>query len=127
MTIEILIAQQRDAIQARDVDRLMSVYAPDVVYFDVVPPLQFVGAAALRRRFTEWFESFATPLEVDMRDLQVSESSEMAVAYWFSRVRGTMKNGRETGSWVRVTTVCRLVNGQWLVIHEHVSRPMEET
>jgi ketosteroid isomerase-like protein len=37
-----------EAIGAMDLDTVMSMYAPDVVSFDIEPPLQHVGAAAKR-------------------------------------------------------------------------------
>ena len=39
------------ALKAKDLDAIMKVYAPDqtLVVFDVVPPRQYVGAAAYRK------------------------------------------------------------------------------
>ena len=53
-----LLNSQSEAMRAKDIDRLMSHYSRDIVYFDVVPPLQFVGTSALRARFLQWFESW---------------------------------------------------------------------
>ena len=38
-----------EAVRAKDINGVMSVYAPDLVAFDVVPPLQYVGAEAFRK------------------------------------------------------------------------------
>jgi ketosteroid isomerase-like protein len=35
-----------EAIVAMDLDRVMSIYAPDIVSVDIEPPLQHVGAKA---------------------------------------------------------------------------------
>ena len=36
------------SVRAKDIDRLMSLYSPEIVYFDCVPPLQgFIGADAV--------------------------------------------------------------------------------
>jgi ketosteroid isomerase-like protein len=32
------------AVRAKDTDRVMSFYAADIVSFDIVPPLRYVGA-----------------------------------------------------------------------------------
>ena len=56
--IRALFDTQCGAIRRRDLDVLMSLYAPDIVYFDVVPPLRYDGAAALRARFLEWFDGY---------------------------------------------------------------------
>ncbi len=31
------------ALRAKDIDRVMSLYAPNIVSFDIVPPLRYVG------------------------------------------------------------------------------------
>ncbi len=53
-----LFDRRTEAARLKDIDRLMAVYSPDIVYFDVVPPLQYVGSAALRRGF--WTGSIAS-------------------------------------------------------------------
>lgn len=41
------------ALQAKDIDRAMSFYAPNVVSFDINPPLRYVGADLKRRAWQE--------------------------------------------------------------------------
>jgi ketosteroid isomerase-like protein len=60
-----LYDSQLDAIRAKDLDRLMAAYSPDIVYFDVVPPLRYAGSAALRGRFSEWFDGYQGPIGID--------------------------------------------------------------
>jgi uncharacterized protein (TIGR02246 family) len=123
--VRALLDRQAEAMRLKDLDRLMSLYSPDVVYFDVVPPLQFVGSAALRRRFSEWFEGFNDAMHLDVRDLRIVASGDMAVAHWLSRVRGTLKNGQEVGSWVRSTSCSQRSDHGWRITHEHVSWPVD--
>ena len=47
-----------EAVRAKDIDRLMSLYSPDIVYFDIIPPHQFIGAADVRRNFLRWFDEY---------------------------------------------------------------------
>jgi ketosteroid isomerase-like protein len=125
--IRALYASQFDAIRAGDLDRLMSFYSADIVYYDVVPPLRFVGSAALRRRFTEWFAGFQGPIGMDVRDLNVTTADDLAVAHWLSRASGTLTSGRTVGSWVRATSCCQRSHDQWLITHEHISLPVDVT
>src|ERR687893_2917551 len=37
--------------------RLMALYASDIVYFDVVPPLHYTGSAAVQRNILRWFDA----------------------------------------------------------------------
>jgi len=45
-----LFDERSDAMRANDIERVMALYADDVVYFDLVPPLSYSGADALRAR-----------------------------------------------------------------------------
>jgi ketosteroid isomerase-like protein len=123
--IRALLERRSDAVWNKDIDRLMSFYSPDTVYFDIVPGLQYTGSAALRRRFLEWFENFEGPIGQEVRDLHISAGGDVAVAYMLIRASGTLKNGREVGYWVRVTSAGQRSDGRWLITHEHVSLPVD--
>ena len=123
--VETLFDRQSEAIRMKDLDRLMSLYSPDVVYFDVVPPLQYVGSTALRERFLKWFDGYQGSIGMEVRDLNILASGDIAVAHWFSRASGTLKNGREVGSWVRATSCCQRSPHGWLITHEHISLPVD--
>jgi ketosteroid isomerase-like protein len=123
--VRALLDSQSAAMRMKDIDRLMSLYSPDVVYFDVVPPLRYAGAAALRGRFLQWFDGWQGSIVMEIRDLNISASGDIALAHWLSRASGTLKNGRAAGSWVRATSCCQRSNHNWLITHEHVSWPVD--
>lgn len=52
-----VLDRRAEAARAKDIDRMMSLYSPDIVYFNIIPPHQFVGAGELRRNFLRWFAS----------------------------------------------------------------------
>lgn len=62
------LENQSDAMRTKDIDRLMSLYSPDTIYFDTVPPLQYAGSAALRERFLQWFDGWKGSFEMEIRD-----------------------------------------------------------
>ena len=123
--IRTLVDSRSEAIRTKDIDRLMSHYSPDIVYFDAVPPLQYVGSAVLRDRFRQWFESYESGIRQDARDLNIVVSGDIAVAFMLIRTGGTLKNGSEIESWVRATSCCRRSNLTWLITHEHISVPID--
>jgi uncharacterized protein (TIGR02246 family) len=123
--VKALFDNQFEAMRTKNIDRLMSLYSPDVVYFDVVPPLQYVGAAALRGRFLQWFDGWKSAISMEMRDLRILSSGDLAVAHWLSRASGALTNGHDAGSWVRATSCCRRLDHKWLITHEHISWPVD--
>jgi uncharacterized protein (TIGR02246 family) len=114
-----------EAIRIKDIDRLMALYSPDIVYFDVVPPLHYTGTAAIRRNFLRWFDGWKSAIGVEIRDLRIVASGEIAVAHLLHRTSGTLKNGREVGYWVRATVCCQRSNQRWVITHEHISLPVD--
>jgi ketosteroid isomerase-like protein len=123
--VKALLDSRSEAVWIKDIDRLMAFYSPDIVYFDVVPGLQYIGSAALRPRFLDWFSNFEGSIGQEIGDLNVSADGDIAVAYMLIRASGTLKGGPEVGYWVRVTTCCRRSNDGWLIAHEHVSLPVD--
>jgi ketosteroid isomerase-like protein len=123
--IRTLLESWSKAARAKDIDRLMSVYSPDIVYFDVVPPLQFTGTDAVRANFLRWFGGFEGSIGQEVGDSHILVSGDVAVAYMLIRASGTLKDGREVGYWVRATICCKRSNGSWLITHEHISLPFD--
>ena len=119
------IDSMAQAIRAKDIDALMTHYAPDVIAYDVMSPLDVQGAGAYRKNFERWFASMDGPMEYEPHDLHVSVGDSVALSFCKSHVRGTHPNGEKADYWVRVTTEFQKVNGEWMVGHEHVSLPAQ--
>ena len=115
------------AFKAKDVDAIMKVYAPGqtLVVFDVVPPRQYVGAAAYRKDWQTFFGSFEGPITVELSNLDVAADRNLAYSHSIQRVAGTDKQGKKLDLTVRVTDVYKKARGRWLIIHEHVSVPVD--
>ncbi len=123
--VSALLDSRSEAMRLKDIDRLMALYTPDVVYFDLVPPLQYAGSAALRSRFSDWFGKWESAIGMEIRDLTILPSADVAAAFMLLRASGTLKTGRDVGYWVRTTNAFRRSNDRWLITHEHVSLPVD--
>lgn len=120
-----LLTQWEQAFRAKDAEGVMSVYAPGdvVVAFDIVPPLAKVGKDAYRQNYEEFFAMFSGSLEVELRDLRIVASEDVAFLHCFDRMSGTLEGGERFDLWLRVTSGLRKINGEWRIIHDHVSVP----
>ena len=123
--IKLLIDNRSGAIKAKNIDRLLACYTSDIIYFDVVPPLQYVGTDALRKRFSNWFESYESGIGQEVRDLHIWISGDIAAASMLIRSGGTLKGGKEVGLWVRTSNNFQRTDDRWLITHEHVSVPAD--
>ena len=123
--IRALIDDQAKAIRTKDVDGSVASYAPDVLLFDVVNPLQRMGSEAARKRLAEWFASFQCPIGYELRDLSITSGDDAAFAHSLNRVSATTTDGRKLDMWWRATVCYRKIDGAWLVTHEHASVPFD--
>ena len=118
-----LIDNWAKALRAKDINELMSHYTPDILVFDLAPPLQYAGTDAYRKNFEDWFPSFQGPIGYEIRDLRITTGDDVAFSHSLNRIRGKRASGEETDIWVRATVGFRKSDGKWRVTHEHVSVP----
>jgi uncharacterized protein (TIGR02246 family) len=115
------------AVTAKDLDAIVKVYVPDetLLVFDVVPPRQYVGARAYRKDSEDFLALFKGPLKFEITDLQITTADPLAYSHSIQRVSGTDAKGQPMDLTVRLTDVYRKINGNWLIVHEHVSVPVD--
>jgi ketosteroid isomerase-like protein len=121
--IRALFKDRVNAVRMKDVDKLMSGYAPDVLSFDVVDPLQYAGSDSIRARMEEWFSSFQGPIGLDNRNLTIAAGEDVAFCHSLSHVNGTMTDGRLLDMWWRETVCFRRIDDKWMITHQHSSVP----
>jgi uncharacterized protein (TIGR02246 family) len=113
------------AFGARDLDGIMSIYAQDVVAYDIGgPPLAYVGKDAYRKDYQGFLAQYDGPIEVEFRDLHISASGDLALVNCLEQFSGTIK-GQKTTIWLRATSGFKKTGGVWLDFHDHVSVPAD--
>ena len=66
------------AFRAHDLDGIMSMYDPGVVAYDIVPPLQYVGATAYRKDYQQFLDQYNGPIDVEFRELHIVAGNRVA-------------------------------------------------
>ncbi|HLZ60999.1 MAG TPA: nuclear transport factor 2 family protein [Ktedonosporobacter sp.] len=123
--IKTVIEDGVEAIRAKDLDGVMSMYAPELVSFDIVPPLQYVGTDAYRKQWEEVFSLFPGPIGYEIADLSITVGDDVAFAHSFNRLSATLNTGQKIGNWLRWTACFRKINGKWLIVHMQASVPID--
>ena len=113
------------ALRAKDIDALMTHYAPDMITFDLRPPAQINGAGAYRKNFEAWFASVQGPIGYETRDLNITVRDDVAFCHSLNHITSIRTTGQKADYWVRVTSGLRNIDGRWLIKHEHVSIPVD--
>jgi ketosteroid isomerase-like protein len=113
------------AIHRKDVDGVMSLYAPNIVSFDLDPPLRYAGADNKRHAWQKLFAAYTGSIAYEVRDLNVATHGELSFVHSVNHVSGTLPSGHITDMWVRWTACFRRIDGVWLIVHDHVSVPAD--
>lgn len=112
---------------ALDVEGLLAHYADDIATFDCPPPLMVQGKEPLRESWQrDVVDMFQQPISYRYDDVHVytSASGDLAVARSLMRFVGRTKDGSDMTATLRCTQVFERRDGQWLIVHDHVSAPI---
>jgi uncharacterized protein (TIGR02246 family) len=123
--IRALVDGYVEAIRNHDLDGVMAAYAPDLMAFDVVPPLRYAGAEAFRPVWQAFFANFERPVDYQVRELTIVAGEDTAFSYSLNHNGGVTKDGRKTDMWLRWTVGYRKLDGRWRIAHLHVSVPAD--
>lgn len=111
------------SVRARDIDGIMASHAPDILLFDVRPPVQSRGIDAYRKSWEQFFPWFGDSGIFDISELRVTAGNDVAFCHGLIRCNGTGTSGGKVELVVRLTVCYQKINGQWMVTHEHHSEP----
>jgi ketosteroid isomerase-like protein len=120
-----LMVEFQSATAVKDLDRIMAQYAPDVLAYDAVGPLQFKGSEAYRRHWQNCFDFCQGEGFFEAGELSVTVSGDMAFSHGLNHCGGTNEKGEMQTSWMRGTRCWRKQGGEWKVVHEHFSMPFD--
>ena len=126
--IQALEQQLAVAVAAKDLNKVMQFYAPgeDLFVFDVLPPRQYVGAAAWRKNFQEFYTTAAAgPMTGEISDLDVVTDGKLAFAHYTTHVASSDKSGKKFEMVMRTTDCLKKIKGKWLIVQEHNSVPVD--
>jgi ketosteroid isomerase-like protein len=119
--IRAVTAALQAAAYNKDAAAMARHYAPDAVIADLAPPL-------MRRGFDvdatqAWLDGWDGPVEVEMRDLVIEASGDLALCHGLQYVRTRTREGEEAAWWSRITVALARRQDGWQIIHEHNSVP----
>ena len=108
-----------------DLEGVKLIYAPGIVSFDIVPPLQHMGAAAKWKNWADVFTAYQRPLGYEIRGHTITVGDDVAFGHSLNRISGTLQNGISSDYWVRWTARFQKIDGTWLIVHDQVSVPVD--
>lgn len=104
-------------------DDILKNHLRDLVIFDVLPPLEYVSAAAYRGSWDDWQPAAQGQIRFELEDLSVAAGAEVGYAFGLLQCGGTLPGDRSFRDTVRATFCLRKIDGAWKVAHQHISKP----
>jgi len=123
--IRAAIENWAEAVNARDVKRIMAHYAPDVVAFDAIAALQFKGVEAYGKHWKTCLAMCAGPTTFEVHEPAITANGGLAFVHYLCLCSGTNDKGETQGGWTRATVCLRRIGGRWRIVHEHFSAPFD--
>lgn len=123
--IRAVIDRWVEAFRLKDVEQSLSIHAPEMMSFDIVPPLRYQGLGEYGRAWSAAFDLFDGQIVMDLRDVTITARNELAFSHSLNHFQGTTTSGEATDYWFRWTACFQKLDGRWLIVHDHTPLPTD--
>jgi ketosteroid isomerase-like protein len=113
------------AARAKDLEASMRPISPTIVSYEHSAPLQVTDVQEVRAECQRGFELASADFAWTVPDMQVVVRDDLAVAWGLNRMANRSDDGNDEVVWSRGTRVFRRVDGRWMMVHQHVSFPVD--
>lgn len=123
--IRTLLENWADAVRRHDLPAILAHHDPQMLMFDLPPPLQCKGIGAYEEAWGLMFRYHRVGAAFDFRELNVSAGSDIAFAtaiMWCGPDSSSNPMDKD-GFLFRLTVGLRKVDRDWRITHEHHSVP----
>jgi len=111
------------AVRAKDLKGILANHSPEILMFDVPPPLESKGIDAYSKTWDLFFSWAHDPVIFDFNEMEITAGKDVAYVTALMQCAGTERNGERIRLEFRLTIGLRKMGGQWIVMHEHHSIP----
>jgi len=109
-----------DALRHKQAERVTAHHVAGFVQFSLAPPLV---ATASKAGLNAWFDTWAGPLGLEVRDLEIATGGDIAFCHSLNRMQGRKVGGETVDLWFRQTLCFRRTGQGWKFAHQHQSVP----
>ncbi|HEX3404956.1 MAG TPA: nuclear transport factor 2 family protein [Acetobacteraceae bacterium] len=126
--IKALLENWADAVRRHDLPAILAHHEPDMVMFDLPPPLQCKGIEAYEQTWELFFRYHKPGTAFNIQELAVIAGKDVAFATAIMHCGpdSSSNPADKDGFLFRLTVGLRKVDGDWRIAHEHHSEPATE-
>lgn len=127
-----LLEEFADSVRSGKLDDIMSFYDPNLVAFDIAPPLRFTNAQDYKKNWETMFTTkMQFPVNYEFSEEKINVSGDLGIFHGLIHMKGSIKEPQqgepnEVDCWGRYTCVLKKANHRWRISHEHFSVPIAE-
>jgi ketosteroid isomerase-like protein len=118
-----LIESWAKAVRTKKINGILANHSPEILMFDVPPPIQSKGIEAYKKTWDLFFSWSHNPVVFDISEMNITAGNDVAFVTALMRCAGTEANGERIELEFRLTIGLRRIGGQWIIMHEHHSIP----
>lgn len=118
-----LVENWARAVRTKNLTGILANHSPDILMFDVPPPLQSRGTDAYKKTWDLFFSWSQDSGVFDITEMNITAGTDVAFVTALMRCAGTEANGERSELEFRLTMGLRKIGRQWIVMHEHHSIP----
>ncbi len=111
------------AVVGNSLEHLLDQCAQDVSLFDV--STQKDGIHAYKQEWEKFSPYFSENIKIVRRNMKIYASNDLAILHCHSKVENTALKDKLQMPWCRTTLCLQKKEGQWLVVHQHISMPID--
>jgi ketosteroid isomerase-like protein len=117
----------KSAVYDKNIEAFAALYGADIEAFDMWGEWSCKGIDAWRALAAGWFESLGTERDVvGIHGVQAHAAGDIAAGHAFLTYTAVSAEGKELRSMTnRITLILKKTGGQWKVVHQHTSAPVD--
>jgi ketosteroid isomerase-like protein len=123
--IKTLLEEWAAAVRRHDVVAILAHHEPDMVMYDLPPPLECKGIEAYEETWGLMFRYHKPGAAFDIEELHVTAGEDVAFAHAIMRCGpdSSCNPKDKDGFQFRLTVGLKRIEGEWRIAHEHHSVP----
>jgi uncharacterized protein (TIGR02246 family) len=118
-----LVEEWAKAVRHRNITGILVNHSPEILMFDVPPPLQSKGIEAYEKTWALFYSWSQDPVVFDICEMNITAGDDVAFVTALMRCAPTEPNGKRAELDFRLTVGLRKIEDQWTIMHEHHSIP----
>ncbi len=112
------------AFRKADIETLLNFYSPEVVAFDMMPPLSFNGKKDYEHAWRKAAENSQAPWMFRAHDRKIYVGGDIAFTHCIAECGGTVEGKLQSG-FIRLTQGFKRHGDKWLIVHDQYSVPVD--